>query len=68
MNKVIAIALAGMVLSGCSISLGSMSGKDIIKAANGARNISKITTAGVSEELANCAKDIFDPGNRGSGC
>jgi hypothetical protein len=45
-----------------------MTGKDWIKAINTGKNLSKITTAGVSEEITNCAKDIFDPGNRGSGC
>tara|TARA_B100001057_G_scaffold325368_1_gene325585 strand:+ start:2675 stop:2875 length:201 start_codon:yes stop_codon:yes gene_type:complete len=65
-NKVFAVLLAGIVLQGCSV--GSMTGKDWIKAINTGKNINKITTAGVSEELTNCVKDLFDPGNRGSGC
>jgi hypothetical protein len=52
------------VLTGC----GTMTGKDLIKGANMAKNLSMISKAGVSEELSNCVKDVFDPGNRGSGC
>ena len=66
MNKVFAVLLAGIVLQGCSV--GSMTGKDWIKAINTGKNINKITTAGASEELTNCVKVLFDPGNRGSGC
>ena len=66
MNKVFAVLLAGIVLQGWSV--GSMTGKDWIKAINTCKNINKITTAGASEELTNCGKDLFDPGNRGSGC
>lgn len=52
--------------SGCGVT--SLSGKDIIKTINLAKNVNKITTAGVKEEASNCVKDIFDPTNRGSGC
>ncbi len=64
MSKILAIIVAGMVLTGC----GTMTGKDLIKGANMAKNLSMISKAGVSEELSNCVKDVFDPGNRGSGC
>lgn len=64
MNKILAIIIAGMMLTGC----GTMTPKDMIKTANMAKNLAMISKAGVSEELSNCAKDIFDPHNRGSGC
>jgi len=63
-NKILAIIIAGMMLTGC----GTMTPKDMIKTANMAKNLAMISKAGVSEELSNCAKDIFDPHNRGSGC
>jgi len=53
-----------MMLTGC----GTMTAKDSIKMINLAKNASMITQAGVSEEITNCVKDVFDPGNRGSGC
>jgi hypothetical protein len=53
-----------MMLTGC----GTMTAKDSIKMINLAKNASMITKAGVSEEITNCVKDVFDPGNRGSGC
>ena len=55
-----------MMTSACSV--GTISGKDVIRSINLAKNVSKITTAGVKEEASNCIKDIFDPSNRGSGC
>lgn len=64
MNKILPIIIAGMMLTGC----GTMTGKDVIKSINLAKNASMITKAGVSEEITNCVKDVFDPGNRGSGC
>ena len=30
--------------------------------------VGSLSKAGVAEEATNCLKDIFDPGNRGSGC
>ncbi len=64
MNKVLTLIAACVILTGC----GTMTPKDILKSANMARNLGKITSAGVGEELTNCAKDIFDPANRGSRC
>ena len=58
------VLVAGVMLTGC----GTMTGKDVIKSINLAKNASMITKAGVSEEITNCVKDVFDPGNRGSGC
>jgi uncharacterized protein YcfL len=63
-NKILTIIIAGVMLTGC----GTMTGKDVIKSINLAKNASMITKAGVSEEITNCVKDVFDPGNRGSGC
>ena len=64
MNKVLTLIAACVILTGC----GTMTPKDILESANMARNLGKITSAGVGEELTNCAKDIFDPANRGSRC
>ena len=64
MNKELTLIAACIIIAGC----GTMTPKDILKSANMARNLGKITSAGVSEKLTNCAKDIFDPANRGSGC
>ena len=64
MNKILPIIIAGMMLTGC----GTMTGKDVIKSINLAKNASMISKAGVTEEITNCVKDVFDPGNRGSGC
>ena len=64
MNKVLTLIAACVILTGC----GTMTPKDILKSANMAKNLGKITSAGVGEELTNCAKDIFDPANRGSRC
>jgi len=63
MKSILVIGLA-MMLGACSATTG----KDIIKGANTVRALQGITTAGVSEELSNCVKDIFDPANRGSRC
>lgn len=64
--RIIALGLIVMMTSACSV--GTISGKDVIRSINLAKNVSKITTAGVQEEATNCIKDIFDPSNRGSGC
>ena len=66
--KLIAILCAGVMLSGCSLTLGgtTLQGKDIIKAANGVKNISKISKPGVEEEFTTAMKNIFDP-SRGGG-
>tara|TARA_B100000575_G_scaffold165450_1_gene132286 strand:+ start:1003 stop:1215 length:213 start_codon:yes stop_codon:yes gene_type:complete len=64
--RIIVLGLIIMMTSACSV--GTISGKDVIRSINIGKNISKITTAGVKEEATNCVKDIFDPSNRGSGC
>ena len=64
--RIIALGLVVMMTSACSV--GTISGKDVIRSINIGKNISKITTAGVKEEATNCVKDILDPSNRGSGC
>ena len=66
MKKIILLGLVVMMTSACSV--GTISGKDVIRSINLAKNVSKITTAGVKEEASNRIKDIFDPSNRGSGC
>ena len=66
MKKIILLGLVVMMTSACSV--GTISGKDVIRSINLAKNVSKITTAGIKEEASNCIKDIFDPSNRGSGC
>jgi hypothetical protein len=66
MKKILLIGLIAGMTSACSV--GTISGKDVIRSINLANNVSKITTAGVKEEASNCIKDIFDPSNRGSGC
>jgi len=66
MKKVLVLAVIALTTSGCGVA--SLSGKDIIRGVNTAVNVSKITTAGAKESAGNCIKDIFDPGNRGSGC
>ena len=59
----IAIGLAlAIILSGCQTT-----GSNVITGANTIRSIQGMTSAGVNEEVVNCLKDIFDPGNRG-GC
>ena len=63
-SKILALGVALLMLTGC----GTMTGKDMIKSINLAKNASMLSKAGVAEEATNCIKDIFDPGNRGSGC
>lgn len=62
MKKILMVLAVGMILTGCQST-----GKNIITGANTIRAIQGMTTAGVNEEVTNCIKDIFDPGNRG-GC
>ena len=66
MKKIILIGLIASMTSACSI--GTISGKDVIRSINIGKNISKITKEGVQEKATNCVKDVFDTGNRGSGC
>jgi|TARA_B110000046_G_scaffold184171_1_gene222009 hypothetical protein len=58
--KIILIGLLALSLSAC--------GSHTIKQINKVRMIGTLSKAGVTEEATNCIKDIFDPGNRGSGC
>lgn len=57
--KLVMIAIVGIMLSGCSSA---------IQSANTARALGSLSSAGITESATNCIKDIFDPGNRGSGC
>ena len=57
--KIFAIAMIAIMLSGCG---------NAIKTINTGRAIQGMTQAGITESATNCIKDIFDPGNRGSGC
>jgi len=61
--RIAVITALVLVLTGCGTS-----GTTAIKGVNTVERISNITEAGVREELANCARDWFDPANRGSGC
>jgi len=61
--RIAIITVLVLVLTGCGAS-----GTTIIKSANTVERISSITEAGVREEIENCARDWFDPFNRGSGC
>lgn len=66
MKRVVLLAVIAVMTSGCGVT--TLSGKDILRGVNTAMNVSKISKAGVKEGASNCIKDIFDPGNRGSGC
>ena len=66
MKRVVLLAVIAVMTSGCGVT--TLSGKDILRGVNTAMKVSKITKAGVKEDASNCIKDIFDPGNRGSGC
>jgi hypothetical protein len=48
------------------LMLGACS--NTIKTVNTGRAIQGLSKAGVTESATNCIMDIFDPGNRGSGC
>jgi len=58
--RLILIGLLALSVSACSTQT--------IKEINKVRMIGTLSKAGVTEEATNCLKDIFDPGNRGSGC
>ena len=66
MKNLTLIIVLAFSTSACTV--GTITGKDVIRSINLGKNISKITTAGFKEEATNCVKDIFDPSNRGSGC
>lgn len=69
--RTVMVALVGVILlQGCALgpTVGKGSGKTIIEAINAGRAIASVTRDGVTERAINCTKDIFDPGNRGSGC
>lgn len=61
--RIAIITVFVIVLAGC----GTM-GQDLVRTANIAKTVNNITEAGVREEVENCAKDWFDPVNRGSRC
>jgi len=58
--RILLIVLLALSVSACS--------SQTIKQINKVRMIGTLSKAGVTEEATNCLKDIFDPGNRGSGC
>ncbi len=58
--RIFLIVLLALSVSACS--------SQTIKQINKVRMIGTLSKAGVTEEATNCLKDIFDPGNRGSGC
>lgn len=66
MKRVVLLAVIAVMTSGCGVT--TLSGKDILRGVNTAMKVSKISKVGVKEDASNCIKDIFDPGNRGSGC
>tara|TARA_B110000858_G_scaffold36176_1_gene40566 strand:- start:3245 stop:3421 length:177 start_codon:yes stop_codon:yes gene_type:complete len=57
--KLIAVIAIGLMLGACSST---------IKTVNTGRAIQGLSKAGITESATNCIMDIFDPGNRGSGC
>ena len=61
--KAVILILAVIVLTGCAST-----GKDVIRTVNTAQMIESLSRAGVEESVANCARDWFDPSNRGSYC
>ena len=60
--KKILLIVALVSLTGC----GTMSGRDVIKSINLAKNASMITKAGVHESVIVKTKDLIDP-TRGGG-
>ena len=58
--RLLLIVLLALSVSACS--------SQSIKQINKVRMLGTLSKAGVTEEATNCLKDIFDPGNRGSGC
>lgn len=60
--RMITICLMAVMLSACGHN------RNIIETANTYKALGSLTKAGVTEEVVHCVKDIFDPGNRGSGC
>jgi predicted MFS family arabinose efflux permease len=57
--KIVSVIIIGLMLGACSST---------IKTVNTGRAIQGLSKAGVTESATNCIMDIFDPGNRGSGC
>ena len=60
--RTIAIVTMAVMLSACGHN------QNVIETANTYKVLGSLTKAGVTEEVIYCVKDIFDPGNRGSGC
>jgi len=55
-----------IMLSGCSApGVSGLSGKDTIKIINATRHLSK---DGIVSNMYDCAYDVLDTNNRGSGC
>jgi predicted small secreted protein len=62
MKRFLLIAVALVSLTGCGTT---MSGKDVIKSINLAKNASMLSKAGVQESVITKTKDIFDPARGG---
>jgi len=60
--KLLMIGVMAVMLSACGHK------QNVIETANTYKVLGGLTKAGVTEEVIYCVKDIFDPGNRGSGC
>jgi len=58
--KIVLIVITAILLNACS--------SNVIKTVNTGRAIQGLSKAGMTENVANCIKDIFDPANRGSRC
>lgn len=59
--KKILLIVALVSLTGC----GTMSGRDVIKSINLAKNASMLSKAGVEESVITKTKDVFDPARGG---
>jgi len=60
--KILLVGVMAVMLSACGHN------QNVIETANTYKVLGSLTKAGVTEEAIHCVKDIFDPGNRGSGC
>jgi len=58
--RIVLIIMTAIILNACS--------SNVIQTVNTGRAIQGLSKAGITENAANCIKDIFDPANRGSRC
>lgn len=59
--RLVAILAVGMMLTACSQSIKTVNTYKVLTGGS-------YHGAGLEERVLNCAKDIFDPANRGSTC